>query len=82
MSFLISMFFHHLPESNSLPQINVCRGCGKKFNTEELLGFHEKECLQCRPHRSEIVSVLYFLHCFYVFFIFCPGVTSVARGSS
>merc|ERR1712037_67117 len=32
---------------------NVCRGCGKKFNTVELLGFHEKECLQCRPHRCD-----------------------------
>lgn len=34
-------------------KINVCRGCGKKFNTVELLGFHEKECLQCRPHRCD-----------------------------
>ena len=62
VSFLISMFgtSFQLSSASTLPQINVCRGCGKKFNTEELLGFHEKECLQCRPHRSEIVSVLYF----------------------
>ena len=38
--------FHGFPS-----QTNVCRGCGKKFNTEELVGFHEKECVQCRPHR-------------------------------
>ena len=70
VSFLISMFFHHIPESNSHPQINVCRGCGKKFNTEELLGFHEKECLQCRPHRSEIVLFCTFCTVFMFFFHF------------
>ena len=90
---------------NSL-QKNVCRGCGKKFNTVELLGFHEKECLQCRPHRCFTISTEHFIfvyifhrtfhiclrlifvwqsfHFFsvwFVWYIFCSGVTIVARGS-
>ena len=64
-----SVLFVWLLIINSL-QKNVCRGCGKKFNTVELLGFHEKECLQCRPHRFVTISTEHFIFVWQSFHIF------------